>query len=283
MATSFAERERLRETGEPSGICSSHDSASASAPPSSSPTDAPPGSTGASDVAPPTTASPFPPPTPLSAVPLQAPDGTYPCPLLRSLTLGRSLVAVASDGRTLVFDRATGKQVGRPFDSTYGFSYAPTLLGDLVVTQGAPTTDGFVSFTAVDPRTSIEAWTEHVSLGQASTPARFIASSYTADAGDQTLLVAGGNALVTLDRAGETMWEQRPVSSPTVDARPPYFGSVAVSGDAIVVQIANGFAAFDRTSGKALWRRDIGAGRNPQIQITNTARTIAINFTRYRD
>ncbi len=214
---------------------------------------------------------------------MQAPDGTYPCPLLRSLTLGRSLVAVASDGRILVFDRATGKQVGRPFDSTYGFSYAPTLLGDLVVTQGVPTTDGFVSFTAVDPRASIEAWTEHLSVGQASTSARFIASSDAADAADQTLLVAGGNALVMLDQTGKTMWEQRPALSPTVDARPSFYGSVAISGDVVVVQTEKGFAAFDRTSGKELWRRDIGAGRNPLIQIANTARTIAITFTRYRD
>jgi PQQ-like domain len=216
--------------------------------------------------------APLPLPVPRSRSMLQAPDGSYPCPTLRRVSVSNSLVGIESDNRFMVFDRASGRFVGRAQDATD--SPFPRLLGDLMVHYD------FDALIADDPRSGSVVWKLPISSG-------FDLSSYqfqTSQTDNPRAYFLSPDQLTGIGLDGKVGWVAKPEKQNGADQSRFIGGrsrvNLTVTGAAIVALTTSGVNGFDPTTGNLLWKRNFGS-RTLGLQTGNTNRVVALTTAHY--
>ena len=217
---------------------------------------------------------PLPPPLPVPrrrTLP-QAPDGSYPCPTLRRVSVSNSLIGIESDNRFMVFDRATGQVVGKPQDATP--SPLARLLGNLTVRYD------FNALTAEDPRSGSVVWKLPI-------PSGFELFAYqfqTSQTDNPYTYFLSPEQLTGIGLDGKAGWVAKPEKQNGADQSRFIGGSsrvnLTVTGAAIVALTTNGVNGYDPITGTLLWKRDLG-NRTLGLQTGNTNRVIALTTAHY--
>jgi PQQ-like domain len=203
---------------------------------------------------------------------LQAPDGSYPCPALRNVSMSNSLIGIESDNRFMVFDRATGQVVGKPQDATP--SPLARLLGDLTVRYD------FVALIAEDPRSGSAVWKLPISSGFELFAYQF----QTSQTDNPYTYFLSPEKLTGIAQDGKVQWVAKPKKQNGADQSRFIGGSsrvnLTVTGAAIVALTTSGVNGFDPITGNLLWKRDFG-NRTLGLQTGNTNRVVALTTAHY--
>jgi outer membrane protein assembly factor BamB len=213
----------------------------------------------------------------------QAPDGSYPCPMLRGLSIGESTVGVASDSGLSVFDQTTGTLLHKNFRSTFDAPQPPQLLGDVVVQQIEPTsTDntqkGLAQLIATNARSEKLMWATEIPVQNTNRPVIFRASGHH----ENTMLhIVSPQAIIALNSAGKAIWRTPPGEEQS-DKPPDYFGSIGVTDTSVVATSRKSFSGFDRLTGRKQWKRSITGAHTAFVQPTNSHRVVAITINAFK-
>jgi PQQ-like domain len=211
-----------------------------------------------------------PPPTVRDRTPRQPPDGSYPCPALRGVSMSRTLVGVESDNRFMVFDRATGATIGKPVDAT------PTplarLLGNFTVRYD------FDNLIAEDPKTGMVAWKLPIPSGL-----KFFAYQFeTSQTNDPYAYFLSPGKLTAIGQDGKIRWA---TNRGQQTSQPGFIGgssrvNLTVSRSTVVALTTTGVNGYDPITGDLLWKRRFGY-RTLGLQVGSTNRVVAVNTAHY--